>query len=163
MWKCLYLQKCRIHSSVQLLKKAPVRLKGKSGAEQRWMVRQINDPFVKAAHIQHFRCRSAFKLLEIDDKYRLLKPGLSVIDCGAAPGAWSQVAVQRVNSTGESKFQLFQMGLVASRDYYLYIQDDAPAHTALSLKQFWAQKDTIVLGHPPYSPDLAPLNIFYSL
>ncbi|XP_017310334.1 rRNA methyltransferase 2, mitochondrial [Ictalurus punctatus] len=101
MWKCLYLQRCRIHSSAQVLKKAPVRLKGKSGAEQRWMVRQINDPFVKAAHLQHFRCRSAFKLLEIDDKYRLLKPGLSVIDCGAAPGAWSQVAVQRVNSTGE--------------------------------------------------------------
>ncbi|KAK3512107.1 hypothetical protein QTP70_030337, partial [Hemibagrus guttatus] len=87
--------------SAQLLKKAPVRLKGKSGAEQRWLVRQVNDPFVKAAHLQHFRCRSAFKLLEIDDKYRLLKPGLSVIDCGASPGAWSQVAVQRVNSAGE--------------------------------------------------------------
>jgi len=69
----------------------------------RKLVRQLNDPFVKAAHLQNYRCRSAFKLIEIDDKYRLLKPGLSVIDCGAAPGAWSQVAVQRVNSTAESK------------------------------------------------------------
>ncbi|TSS23719.1 rRNA methyltransferase 2, mitochondrial [Bagarius yarrelli] len=101
MWTCLYLQVRGIHSSTRLLKKAPVRVKGKSGAEQRWITRQINDPFVKAAHLQHFRCRSAFKLLEIDDKYHLLKPGISVIDCGAAPGAWSQVAVQRVNSAGE--------------------------------------------------------------
>ncbi|KAG7316944.1 hypothetical protein KOW79_019242 [Hemibagrus wyckioides] len=101
MWNCLYLPVCRIHTTGQLLKKAPVRFKGKSGAEQRWLERQVNDPFVKAAHLQHFRCRSAFKLLEIDEKHRLLKPGLSVIDCGAAPGAWSQVAVQRVNSAGE--------------------------------------------------------------
>ncbi|KAF5900005.1 putative ribosomal RNA methyltransferase 2, partial [Clarias magur] len=65
------------------------------------MVRHVNDPFVKAAQLQHFRCRSAFKLLEIDDRFHLLKPGLRVIDCGAAPGAWSQVAVQRVNAAGE--------------------------------------------------------------
>ncbi|XP_016324111.1 rRNA methyltransferase 2, mitochondrial-like [Sinocyclocheilus anshuiensis] len=77
-------------------------MKGKSAAEQRWLVRQISDTFVKAAHVQNYRCRSAFKLIEIDDKCGLLKPGLSVIDCGAAPGVWSQVAVQRVNSTGES-------------------------------------------------------------
>ncbi|KAM9494058.1 rRNA methyltransferase 2, mitochondrial [Clarias gariepinus] len=99
MYKCLHI--CRVHTSARLLKKAPVRLKGKSGAEQRWMARHINDPFVKAAQLQHFRCRSAFKLLEIDDRFHLLKPGLSVIDCGAAPGAWSQVAVQRVNAAGE--------------------------------------------------------------
>uniref|UniRef100_A0A673FUD7 rRNA methyltransferase 2, mitochondrial n=1 Tax=Sinocyclocheilus rhinocerous TaxID=307959 RepID=A0A673FUD7_9TELE len=65
-------------------------MKGKSAADQRWLVRQISDPFVKAAHAQNCRCRSAFKLIEIDDKYGLLKPGLSVIDCGAAPGAWTK-------------------------------------------------------------------------
>lgn len=73
-------------------------LKGKTPAEQRWVQRQLKDPYVKASHAQNFRCRSAFKLLEIDDKFRLLQPGYSVVDCGAAPGAWSQVAVQRVNS-----------------------------------------------------------------
>ncbi|KAM9746482.1 rRNA methyltransferase 2, mitochondrial-like isoform 2-T2 [Menidia menidia] len=46
------------------------------------------------------RTRSAFKLLEMDDEFRILQPGHSVVDCGAAPGAWSQVAVQRVNSSG---------------------------------------------------------------
>lgn len=101
MWK--RIQRSFIHVSAVSLKKTPQHMKGKSAADQRWLVRQLNDPFVKAAHAQNYRCRSAFKLIEIDDKYRLLKPGLSVIDCGAAPGAWSQVAVQRVNSTGESK------------------------------------------------------------
>ncbi|KAG8006823.1 rRNA methyltransferase 2 [Nibea albiflora] len=76
------------------------KLKGKTVAEQRWVLRQLKDPYVKASHVQNFRCRSAFKLLEIDDKFRLLQPGHSVVDCGAAPGAWSQVAVQRVNSVG---------------------------------------------------------------
>ncbi|XP_026856314.1 rRNA methyltransferase 2, mitochondrial isoform X2 [Electrophorus electricus] len=76
-------------------------MKGRKSADQRWLVRQMSDPFVKAAHSQNYRCRSAFKLIEMDEKYSILKPGFSVIDCGAAPGAWSQVAVQRVNSTGE--------------------------------------------------------------
>uniref|UniRef100_A0A8D0G7S0 rRNA methyltransferase 2, mitochondrial n=1 Tax=Sphenodon punctatus TaxID=8508 RepID=A0A8D0G7S0_SPHPU len=76
------------------------RLKSKTGVEHRWLERHFSDPFVKASKQQNYRCRSAFKLLEIDDKHQILRPGLSVIDCGAAPGAWSQVAVQRVNATG---------------------------------------------------------------
>ncbi|NXP13002.1 MRM2 methyltransferase, partial [Thinocorus orbignyianus] len=72
----------------------------KTGAEQLWLERQLKDPFVKAAKKEHYRCRSAFKLLEIDDKLRILRPGLAVLDCGAAPGAWSQVAVERVNALG---------------------------------------------------------------
>lgn len=104
MWKhSLQLHRLTIHTSAALLKKAPQNLKGKSTADQRWIVRQLKDPFVKAAHAQNYRCRSAFKLLEIDDKHKILRPGLSVVDCGAAPGAWSQVAVKRVNATGESK------------------------------------------------------------
>ncbi|KAM9474364.1 rRNA methyltransferase 2, mitochondrial-like [Salvelinus alpinus] len=99
MWYSV-LQKSYLHSSVHLLKKAVHNLKGKSTADQRWIVRQLNDPFVKAAPLHIYRCRSAFKLLEIDDKYKLLKPGFNVLDCGAAPGAWSQIAVHRVNSTG---------------------------------------------------------------
>lgn len=74
------------------------KMRAKSPAEQRWLQRQLKDPYVKASHAQNFRCRSAFKLLEIDAKFRLLQPGYSVVDCGAAPGAWSQVAVQKVNS-----------------------------------------------------------------
>lgn len=104
MWQCLSL---RFHTSAAVLKKAPVQLKGRSGAEQRWVVRQLKDPYIKAAHSENYRCRSAFKLLQINNKHCLLKPGLSVIDCGAAPGAWSQVAVQAVNSAGQSELLKF--------------------------------------------------------
>ncbi|XP_075021427.1 rRNA methyltransferase 2, mitochondrial isoform X1 [Calonectris borealis] len=72
----------------------------KTGTEHWWLERHLKDPFVKATKRQHYRCRSAFKLLEIDDKLHILRPGLSVLDCGAAPGAWSQVAVERVNALG---------------------------------------------------------------
>ncbi|XP_072299119.1 rRNA methyltransferase 2, mitochondrial [Eucyclogobius newberryi] len=91
--KSVFLVSRTLHCSARVLKKP-------KAAEQRWLQRQRKDPYVKASHKQNFRCRSAFKLLEIDDKFKLLLPGHVVVDCGAAPGAWSQVAVQRVNSAG---------------------------------------------------------------
>jgi 23S rRNA (uridine2552-2'-O)-methyltransferase len=63
-----------------------------------WLERQLNDPYVAKAKAQGYRSRAAFKLLEIDDKYRLLKPGMSVVDLGAAPGGWSQIAAKRVGA-----------------------------------------------------------------
>ncbi|XP_044187103.1 rRNA methyltransferase 2, mitochondrial isoform X1 [Thunnus albacares] len=113
MW-CPSLQRRFVHTSLCLLRK----MKGKTPAEQRWLQRQLSDPYVKASHAQNFRCRSAFKLLEIDDKFRVLQPGYSVVDCGAAPGAWSQVAVQRVNSagTGETRDSELPCGTVVGID-----------------------------------------------
>ncbi len=64
----------------------------------RWLERQLNDPYVKAAKSEGMRSRAAYKLKEIDDKYRLLKPGMRVIDLGAAPGGWSQISAERVKS-----------------------------------------------------------------
>lgn len=64
----------------------------------RWLERQLNDPYVKAAKSEGMRSRAAYKLKEIDDKYRLLRPGMRVIDLGAAPGGWSQIAAERVKS-----------------------------------------------------------------
>src|SRR5512144_2593336 len=61
-----------------------------------WLERQLNDPYVAKAKAQGFRSRAAFKLTEIDDKHHLLKPGMAVVDLGAAPGGWSQVAAKRV-------------------------------------------------------------------
>jgi 23S rRNA (uridine2552-2'-O)-methyltransferase len=63
-----------------------------------WLERQLNDPYVAKAKAAGYRSRAAFKLLEIDDKYRLLKPGMAVVDLGAAPGGWSQIAAKRVGS-----------------------------------------------------------------
>jgi 23S rRNA (uridine2552-2'-O)-methyltransferase len=65
-------------------------------SSQKWLERQLNDPFVARAKREGFRSRAAYKLIEIDDKHRLLKPGQRVVDLGAAPGGWAQVAVKRV-------------------------------------------------------------------
>jgi len=70
--------------------------KGRKIASTRWLQRQLNDPYVEEAKRRGYRSRAAFKLAEIDDKYHLLRPGLTVVDLGAAPGGWSQIAAQRV-------------------------------------------------------------------
>jgi len=73
----------------------PVRTaRGRSAASQRWLARQLNDPYVTAAKQQGWRSRAAFKLLELDERYHLLRPGMTVLDLGAAPGGWTQVAVK---------------------------------------------------------------------
>jgi 23S rRNA (uridine2552-2'-O)-methyltransferase len=64
-------------------------------SSQRWLARQLNDPYVQAAKAQGYRSRAAFKLLELDDKYRLITKACRVVDLGAAPGGWAQVALAR--------------------------------------------------------------------
>ncbi len=65
----------------------------------RWLERQLNDPYVAKARAEGYRARSAYKLIEMDDRYRILKPGDRVVDLGAAPGGWSEVAATRIRST----------------------------------------------------------------
>ncbi len=64
----------------------------------RWLQRQLNDPYVRRAKAEGYRSRAAYKLIEMDDKHRLLRPGMRVVDLGAAPGGWSQVCVERTGS-----------------------------------------------------------------
>ena len=68
---------------------------GRSAASQRWLERQLNDPYVAAAKAQGWRSRAAFKLIELDDRYHLIRKGTRIVDLGAAPGGWSPVAVLR--------------------------------------------------------------------
>jgi 23S rRNA (uridine2552-2'-O)-methyltransferase len=70
--------------------------KGRKLASTRWLQRQLNDPYVEEAKRRGYRSRAAFKLAEIDDKHHLLRPGMTVVDLGAAPGGWSQIAAQRI-------------------------------------------------------------------
>jgi 23S rRNA (uridine2552-2'-O)-methyltransferase len=72
--------------------------KGRSLASKLWLERQLNDPYVARAKREGFRSRAAYKLMEIDDKARILKSGAHVVDLGAAPGGWSQVAAARVGA-----------------------------------------------------------------
>ncbi len=69
--------------------------KGRTTAQQMWLRRQLNDPYVRAAQAQGWRSRAAFKLIELDDRYHLISKGARVVDLGAAPGGWSQVAAKR--------------------------------------------------------------------
>lgn len=97
-----------------------------------WLERQLNDPYVAQAKREGFRSRAAYKLIEIDDKYRLLKPGMTVVDLGAAPGGWSQIAAKRVGAAeGKGKvvaIDLLEMPVIpgvqfAQLDFHA---DDAP-------------------------------------
>jgi 23S rRNA (uridine2552-2'-O)-methyltransferase len=75
-----------------------VRLRGagqRTVSSQRWLARQLNDPYVNAARQQGWRSRAAFKLLELDDRFKLIRPGAAIVDLGAAPGGWTQVAIRR--------------------------------------------------------------------
>src|SRR5271165_2642588 len=74
--------------------------KRRTASSRAWLTRQISDPYVVRAKCEGLRSRAAFKLAEIDDKYRVLKPGARVVDLGAAPGGWSEIAVRRVGADG---------------------------------------------------------------
>jgi 23S rRNA (uridine2552-2'-O)-methyltransferase len=109
----------------------------KSGGKRKlssklWLERQLNDPYVAQAKREGFRSRAAFKLQEIDDKYRLLKPGMAVVDLGAAPGGWSQIAAKRVGAeSGKGKviaIDLLEMGEIRGVTFAQldFLADDAP-------------------------------------
>jgi 23S rRNA (uridine2552-2'-O)-methyltransferase len=83
----------------------------RSSSSQRWLERQLNDPYVAAAQREGYRSRAAYKLIEIDDKERLLKSGKRVVDLGAAPGGWSQIATERVKAV-EGKGQVVAIDLL---------------------------------------------------
>ena len=68
---------------------------GRTTGSQKWLMRQLNDPYVRAAKEQGRRSRAAFKLIELDDRFHLIRPGLRCVDLGAAPGGWAQVLVER--------------------------------------------------------------------
>lgn len=72
--------------------------KGRRLSSTRWLERQLNDPYVQRAKKDGYRGRAAYKIMELDDKFQFLKPGVRVVDLGCAPGGWLQVAVPRVNA-----------------------------------------------------------------
>ena len=98
-----------------------------------WLERQLNDPYVAQAKREGLRSRAAYKLIEIDDKYHFLKPGLTVVDLGAAPGGWSQVAAKRVGAAnGKGKviaIDLLEMPEIPGVTFARldFLAEDAPA------------------------------------
>jgi 23S rRNA (uridine2552-2'-O)-methyltransferase len=88
-------------SGVRNLKQRVKTANKRSLSSQKWLERQLNDPYVARAKREGYRSRAAYKLLEIDEKYRILKPGQRVVDLGAAPGGWSQIAAKVVGAKGK--------------------------------------------------------------
>ncbi|AOA61570.1 2' O-ribose methyltransferase [Komagataella phaffii CBS 7435] len=93
------------HPSVSLLRRqfarfVSLKVKGKSSSSRKWLERQSSDPFTKEAHAKALKSRAAFKLLQIHEKFNIFRPGQNVVDLGFAPGAWSQVAADKVTSRG---------------------------------------------------------------
>ncbi len=103
--------------------------KRRKASSTRWLERQLNDPYVARAQAEGYRARSAYKLMELDDRYHVLAPGRRVIDLGAAPGGWSQVAVERTQATAERP--------VVAIDYL----DMAPLPGVFMLKQDFLDAD----------------------
>ncbi|GLK66652.1 RlmE family RNA methyltransferase [Hansschlegelia plantiphila] len=106
--------------------------KKRSHASTLWLARQLNDPYVQAAKREGYRSRAAFKLIEIDDKHKFLKPGQKIVDLGAAPGGWSQIAADRIGSkTGKGAIvaiDLLEMEPMPSVDFMVldFLDDSAP-------------------------------------
>jgi 23S rRNA (uridine2552-2'-O)-methyltransferase len=107
--------------------------RGRTVSSQRWLQRQLNDPYVAEAKKRGYRSRAAFKLLQLDDQIRFLKPGGRIVDLGAAPGGWTQVAVERVRPTQTggvvigidlTAIEPIPGATVLAKDFY---DDDAPA------------------------------------
>jgi 23S rRNA (uridine2552-2'-O)-methyltransferase len=121
------------------LKKAK-RLKKSS---QKWLLRQVNDPYVEMAKAQGLRSRAAFKIIEIDDKFKIFKKGRVIVDLGAAPGGWSQHAVTKVGEGNVVALDLLQIDPIPGVKFFQqdFLSEDAP------------QKIIELLSTIPYNKD----------
>ncbi len=119
--------------------------KRRKPSSRAWLERQINDPYVARAKREGFRSRAAFKLVEIDDKYCLFKPAARVVDLGAAPGGWSEIAARRVGAGGRViALDILEMKPVAGVEFLQldFLDDAAPAR----LKEMLGGKADTVLS-----------------
>lgn len=127
--------------------------KGRKLSSTLWLDRQLNDPYVQKAGRDGYRGRAAYKILELDDKYRFLVPGARVVDLGCAPGGWLQVAVKRVNSLGTRRgkragtvlgVDLQEVDPVAGAEIHVldFLEDEAD----LKVKEWLGGKADVVMS-----------------
>ncbi len=107
--------------------------RGRTNSSTRWLQRQLNDPFVSQAKLDGYRSRAAYKLIEMDDKYKFIKAGKRVLDLGAAPGGWTQVALARMDANSNQQSMvlatdILEMTPVGGSQFIQldFTQDDAP-------------------------------------
>ena len=105
----------RSYRSATGLTRQPKKMRGRKVSSQRWLTRQLNDPFVAEAKSRGFRSRAALKLEQMDDRFQLLKPGMAIVDLGCAPGGWLQVSSLRTK-LGRGKARLVGIDLLKTED-----------------------------------------------
>ncbi|WP_296420508.1 RlmE family RNA methyltransferase [Pseudooctadecabacter sp.] len=127
--------------------------RGRKMSSTKWLQRQLNDPYVQRAKADGYRGRAAYKILELNEKFNFFTPGKRVVDLGAAPGGWCQVAVPRINALGEKAgkpvgtilgIDLQEMEPIAGADLYQldFMEDDAD----LKVKDWLGGKADIVMS-----------------
>ncbi len=124
--------------------------KGRAISSTIWLQRHLNDPYVQKAQLDGYRARSAYKIAELDDKYKLLGPGMKIVDLGAAPGGWAQVAIER-GATRVIGIDILPMEPLAGAEFIEmdFNDNEAPAR----LKELLDGQADVVLS------DLAPNTI----
>lgn len=122
-----------------------------------WMHEHINDEFVKRAQKEGYRARAAYKLTEIDDKDKLIKPGMTIVDLGATPGSWSQVAVQRLKGQGRIvALDLLEMEPIKGVEF---IQGDFREDTVLKLLENSLNGKQVDLVIADMAPNISGITI----
>ena len=134
----------------------PVSIK-KHRASQAWIARHINDPYVKQAQQKGYRARSAFKFIELDDKFKLIKLGQKIVDLGAAPGSWCQIVSERSRIDGVQRcpilaLDLLPMDAVMGVDF---IQGDFREDEAIARIATWLGGGKVGLVLSDMSPNLS--------
>jgi 23S rRNA (uridine2552-2'-O)-methyltransferase len=109
--------------------------KGRKLSSKRWLERQLNDPYVAAAKSAGYRSRAAWKLVELDDRYKVLRRGVKVLDLGATPGGWTQVAVERAGAGHVVAVDINPMEPVTGAEFLLldFLAEEAPARIQAAL------------------------------
>lgn len=124
-----------------------------SRTSKAWMQEHLNDPYVKRAQKEGYRARAAYKLMEIDDKDRLIKPGMTVVDLGSAPGSWSQVVVQRLKGQGKViALDILDMQPIAG---VTFIQGDFREESVLKLLEETINKTHVDLVIADMAPNIS--------
>ncbi|PVA05996.1 RlmE family RNA methyltransferase [Thalassorhabdomicrobium marinisediminis] len=127
--------------------------RGRKTSSTKWLQRQLNDPYVQRAKAEGYRGRAAYKILELNEKFNFLTPGKRVVDLGAAPGGWCQVAVPRINALGEKAgkpvgtilgIDLQEMEPIAGAELYQldFMEDDAD----IKVKEWLGGKADVVMS-----------------
>ena len=134
----------------------PVSIK-KHRASQAWIARHINDPFVKQAQQKGYRARSAFKFLELDDHFKLLKLGQKVVDLGSAPGSWCQIASERTRVAGVQRCPILALDLLPMDPVtgVTFIQGDFREDEVLAQIAQWLDGTKVGLVMSDMSPNLS--------